>query len=77
MDDAVFPDRGVRDQIDQHYVPVRIVAEDNEALMEQYRVPGLPTIVILDGNGKEITRLIGYQSVEALSQALEEAASKR
>jgi protein disulfide-isomerase len=32
----------------------------NEALKNQYRVEGFPTIVVLDGDGKELWRQVGY-----------------
>ena|SRR6266496_903857 len=32
----------------------------NEALKDQYRVNGFPTIVVLNGEGKEVWRQVGY-----------------
>jgi protein disulfide-isomerase len=32
----------------------------NEALKDQYKIEGFPTLVVLDQNGKEIGRQVGY-----------------
>lgn len=39
----------------------------NDALGKKYKVTGYPTIVLLDSDGKEVTRWVGYDA-ELLSQ---------
>lgn len=39
----------------------------NDALGKKYKVNGYPTIVLLDSDGKEVTRWVGYDA-ELLSQ---------
>ncbi len=34
----------------------------NEALQEKFKVQGFPTILVLDGEGKELWRQVGYMS---------------
>ncbi|MDH4035707.1 MAG: thioredoxin family protein, partial [candidate division Zixibacteria bacterium] len=39
---------------------VRINAEEDTILAQEYRISGYPTIVMLGADGKEVDRLIGY-----------------
>ncbi len=39
-------------------------------LVEKHQVKGYPTGVLINGEGKEITRYVGYQSVKATSAFL-------
>ena len=47
-----------------------VSAAENRALTSTYRLVGVPTFVFLDGEGKEVARLIGRQSPDSLRQAL-------
>ena len=42
-----------------HQLP-QAVQEQNDALQARYRVEGFPTLVLVDPNGKEIDRNVGY-----------------
>lgn len=43
---------------------------ENRALAKSYRVRGVPTFVFLDRQGKQTSRMVGYQSLGSLRQAL-------
>lgn len=36
------------------------IRDDNKILLKKYKIQGLPTILIVDGTGKEVFRLKGY-----------------
>jgi thioredoxin-like negative regulator of GroEL len=42
------------------------------ALMQAYRIPGHPTILIFNREGEEIRRIIGPQPAEAIETVLQE-----
>lgn len=50
----------------------------NEALQEKYNIEGFPTIIVLNGNGKELNRTVGYggQSAKQLIDELEKLKNK-
>lgn len=77
MDAETFTDQKVKDLISRHYVPVRIEADNNQGLMQEYGVSGLPTIIILDEDGKVLETIVGFRDAADLSTTLEEVAKKR
>lgn len=76
MDEETFPDPKVRDLIKKYYVPVRIDADEKPKLLDEFNVAGLPTIVILDKNGKQIDIAVGFLDAAALTKMLEDNARK-
>jgi hypothetical protein len=44
---------------------------DGPAIMQDYKIPGHPVILIFDRQGQEIKRLIGPQPVEVIEEVLE------
>jgi hypothetical protein len=58
MDAVTYPQEKVARLVNDHFVPVRIPR--NESLEQTYRVPWTPTVVVLDANGRECFREIGY-----------------
>ncbi len=57
-----FPDKAVGDFFNANFVNVAFDAEagDGVELAEKFKVPGYPTLLILDKNGNEIARQVGY-----------------
>jgi thiol:disulfide interchange protein len=49
---------------------VDVSNEENEYLLEKYRVVALPTYLFIDAQGREVARLIGAQTNSAIQQAL-------
>ena len=56
--------RGVRLEM------VDVSQEENERLMDHYRVRAVPTFLFLDEYGIEVARLVGSQTEQSLKQAL-------
>lgn len=66
MDEVTYTDPQVVEKLTQNYVLVKINVDDNPDLSSQYQAYSLPTMVILDSDGNEINRIIGYQTPEQL-----------
>ena len=50
----------------------------NEALQEKYKIEGFPTVIVLNSNGKELNRTVGFsgQSAKELIDDLEKLKKK-
>jgi hypothetical protein len=60
MDAVTYPQDKVALFINDHFVPVKIHTDDHPEIIEKYRVPWTPAFVVLDDNGTEHYREIGY-----------------
>lgn len=60
MDAVTYPQDKVALFIDDHFVPVKIHTDDHPELIEKYRVPWTPTMIVLGADGTEHYRDIGY-----------------
>ncbi len=63
MDTVTYPDKAVTDFVNQTVVPLRIPA-DSEPLATQFGIKWTPALIILDWEGKEHSRTVGYLTVE-------------
>jgi len=61
MDDETYPDARVKKAL-SGYVLLKIDVDRMPDLQKQFQAEGLPTTVIVDKNGKEIKRTVGYQT---------------
>ena len=43
---------------------VYIDVEENEALVAEYKIKNLPTFILLDFDGKEVERFVGFDKVK-------------
>lgn len=66
MDDGTYTSPQVKEKLTQHYVLVKVDVDKNPDLSSKYQIYSLPTMVIMDFNGNEIKRIIGYQSPDQL-----------
>jgi thioredoxin:protein disulfide reductase len=74
LEHETFPDATVRNEA-QRFVALRIDATDDEdaavnKLKDKYKVVGLPTVIMLDKNGKEVTRFTEFVKPDKFSAAL-------
>lgn len=62
MDATGFRDPRVLDTLRQNYIPVRADIDHDRApeIMKRYGARGVPAVVILDGEGREIIQKRGY-----------------
>jgi thiol:disulfide interchange protein DsbD len=47
-------------------VSVKVDGDDNRDLVKQFKVNAYPTIILVGSDGKELRRLVGYQSVNQM-----------
>ncbi len=66
MDEVTYTDPQVKEKLTQNYVLLKVDVDENPELSSKYQAYGLPTMLILDSNGNEVTRISGFQSPEQL-----------
>lgn len=76
MDEDVFPDSEVQALINRYYVPVRIDESVDAATFQKYGITGIPTLIVLDSDGEEITR-DGFMDVEDFKTWLKDTAEQK
>jgi thiol:disulfide interchange protein len=70
MDDKTFSDGAVQTEL-KRMVVVKLDAErDGRDAARRYRVEGFPTILFLDGSGREVGRIPGYMPPEPFLEEL-------
>ena len=58
-------------------VMVRIDVDQNQPLSSRYRVESIPTIVVLNAEGAEINRTVGFMGVGPMLTMMERATAKK
>jgi thiol:disulfide interchange protein DsbD len=66
MDDLVFSSKAVVDAGAQNTVFVKVDADAQRDIIKKYKVSAYPTLVVLDASGKELKRVLGYQSIREM-----------
>jgi len=67
LDEKTWPDPGVSGWIAQNAVAVRIDTYDvRPDLAKALKILGYPTVLVLDGEGKELRRQVGFQEPAAM-----------
>jgi len=69
MDQLVYGAKPVVDAA-KDLVAVKVDGDDHKDLVKQYGVTAYPTIVLLDSDGKELRRAVGYRSVAEMVEML-------
>ena len=70
LDEDTFTDPNVQARFSQGYVLVKVNTDKNPDLASQYKVYGLPTLVVMDANGNEIKRQEGFVDPDELLNML-------
>jgi thiol:disulfide interchange protein DsbD len=74
LEHETFPNPTVRTEA-QRFISIHVDATDDDApdtkrLQEKYKVIGLPTVIMLDANGKEIARLNEFVKADKFVEAM-------
>ena len=83
MDEELFPSSEFNDLIKKyHLVIVRLdyTEMDNkekEGIIQKYKIPGFPTLLLIDKNGNEIDRSLGFRNKEETIKILDDIISKK
>jgi tetratricopeptide (TPR) repeat protein len=59
MGAVTYPNDKVIEFVDFNFVPVQIKVS-NQALVDQFKVTWTPTIILLDAEGNEVHRVVGF-----------------
>jgi len=59
-----------------HFKRINAVEGDGPAIMEQYHIPGHPTLLLFNAEGQEQERFIGPQSEETIEIAIQQIISR-
>jgi thioredoxin 1 len=62
MDEWIWSDAEVAARLRAGFVSVKVDADLNKTVIARYHISGYPTMMIVDATGKEIRRVVGYQS---------------
>jgi thiol:disulfide interchange protein DsbD len=72
LDEQTWPDAAVQQWISQNAVAIRIDTDaKRKDLAEKLQVRSYPTVILLDGEGRELRRSLGFQKPEAMRTWLE------
>ena len=69
MDAVTYPNERLIEFINQNVIPVRVLS-DQQPLATDYTVKWTPSLLILDQDGKEHYRTVGFLSAEELIPSL-------
>ena len=72
LDEQTWPDAAVKQWISQNAVAIRIDTDARRKdLATQLQIRSYPTVLLLDAEGKELRRSLGFQKPEAMKAWLE------
>ena len=71
MSSESFTDPSIVSIINSKYIPVSIDVGYQSDLADNYNIMGTPTIIIMDGNKRELTRIPGYVSPSEFKYTLQ------
>lgn len=69
MDQTTYRDERVIREAEE-FVPLKVDADVKTSFIERFRVDAYPTLLVLDGRGREITRFRGKIETEALLELM-------
>ena len=70
MEHETFKDLSVATYLNQHFIPIKLNADNNKRLAMHYSMRGLPLIWFLTEDGEKIENLPGYVSADVLTNIL-------
>lgn len=68
---TTFKDKKVLAYLNKNFVSIQVNTDENQALSEEWKVRGLPTMWFLEPDGKKINRMPGYIEAGQLLKILE------
>jgi len=76
LENEVYAQPNIAAHLNENFVMVRINAQENPALAQQYSVVAIPTDLVMQPNGETIHRRVGVISAERFAEYLEFLQSK-
>ncbi|MCE1205467.1 MAG: protein-disulfide reductase DsbD [Holophagaceae bacterium] len=72
LDEKTWPDAGVKAWIAQNAVPIRIdTFAKRKDLVDKLKIGSYPTVILLDAEGRELRRLLGFEKPATMKAWLE------
>ncbi|MBT3180480.1 MAG: thioredoxin fold domain-containing protein [Candidatus Marinimicrobia bacterium] len=77
MDQTTFKDTQVQSVLEK-FIPVKIDVDvaSGITIAQNFNISAIPVVILLDESGKEISRVVGYQSPKELVRQLSQANEK-
>lgn len=75
LKNEVFDKKEFGDYAAEKLVLVSIDADQNRELVDQYKVSGFPTVMVLDGDGKVVDQIVGFKPLEGFLETLKKSES--
>ena len=66
----VCGDAEVAARLNERFVVVKVDADLEKAIIKRYNIAGYPTMMVVDPSGKELKRVVEYQSSKQMLQFL-------
>jgi thioredoxin-related protein len=76
METGTFPDKKLQEYIDNHFVPVKYRSGPDAEQFYRFGVSAEPAFIIVDAEGNEVYRKIGFFEADLLIEQLEKAKKK-
>lgn len=70
LKEEVFSKDEFTQYVADKFVLVAIDADKNKELVDKYGVQGFPTIMVLDGEGKEVHKIVGFKPLDGFIEEL-------
>jgi thiol:disulfide interchange protein DsbD len=70
MDEWIWTDAEVAGRLNAGFIGVKIDADLEKAIVKRYNISGYPAMVVVDATGKEVKRVLDYQSSKQMLQFL-------
>jgi thiol:disulfide interchange protein len=79
LDKKTYSNKAVGEYADANMISLKIDAEKGEGieLTKRSAIQGFPTIIFYDGDGKEVSRIVGYVDAAAFIERMKMAVSAK
>ncbi len=76
METGTFPNVELQEYIENHFVPVKYISGPDADQFSRFAVSAEPAFIVLDSEGNEVYRKIGFFEADLLISQLEKARKK-
>jgi thiol:disulfide interchange protein DsbD len=71
LDEKTWPDASVKAWVEKNAVPIRIDTDKQRPdLAKKLEIRSYPSVILLDGDGKEMGRILGFHQPDAMLEFL-------
>lgn len=88
LDKEVFTNASFKDFVAKSYIPVTIdfphnttlpeaLTKQNDELQQKFNIDGFPTLIVVNPDGKEISRIVGYDPGSGAKAVMDRLTAKK